>query len=61
MQITISMIVNAAIVISAGSIAAFLFAKPRWAELQRRVTGAMLGTVALLLAREVPHAARVAA
>lgn len=58
-QITISMIVNAAIVITAGSIAAFLLSRPRWAQLQRRITGTMLGIVALLLPREVPRAARV--
>lgn len=59
-QITISMVVNAAIVVTAGSVAAFLLTRPRWAQLQRRITGTMLGIVALLLAREVPRAARVA-
>lgn len=60
-QITVSMIVNALIVVAAGSIARFLAASPRWLRLQRRITGTMLGIVALLLAREVPNAAHATA
>lgn len=56
-QLTVSMAVNALIVISAGTIAGVLAARPRWMTLQRRVTGAMLGLVAVMLAREVPRAA----
>jgi threonine/homoserine/homoserine lactone efflux protein len=52
-QITVSMIINALIVIAAGSIARFLSANPRWLRLQRRITGTMLGIVAVCLAREV--------
>lgn len=58
-QITVSMIVNALIVITAGSIARFLATRPRWVRLPRSITGTMLGIVALLLAREVPNAAHV--
>ncbi|WP_079023755.1 LysE family translocator [Streptomyces odonnellii] len=57
-QIIVSMIVNALIVLTAGSIAGFLSARPAWTRWQRRITGSLLGLVALLLAREVPQAAR---
>jgi threonine/homoserine/homoserine lactone efflux protein len=57
-QITVSMIVNASIVLAAGSIAGFLLARPAWTRWQRRITGSLLGAVAILLAREVPQAAR---
>jgi threonine/homoserine/homoserine lactone efflux protein len=58
-QITVSMVVNALIVVGAGSIAGFLGGRPLWLRWQRRVTGTMLGLVALALAREVPARARV--
>jgi threonine/homoserine/homoserine lactone efflux protein len=58
-QIVVSLAVNAAIVVAAGTIATFLARRPRWAGWQRRVTGTLLGAVALLLAREVPDRARV--
>ncbi|GAA4676450.1 LysE family translocator [Frondihabitans cladoniiphilus] len=58
-QIAVSLTVNAVIVISAGSIARFLAERPRWARAQRRVTGTLLGLVALTLAREIPQRARV--
>ncbi|GAB2461776.1 LysE family translocator [Conyzicola lurida] len=58
-QIAISLTVNAAIVVAAGTVATFLVRRPRWARWQRRVTGTLLGAVALLLAREVPDRARV--
>lgn len=58
-QITVSMLVNALIVIAAGTIARFLSARPGWAHWQRRLTGTMLGLVAVALAREVPERARV--
>ena len=57
-QITVSMIVNASIVLAAGTIAGFLATRPSWTKWQRRITGSLLGAVAILLAREVPQAAR---
>ncbi|MFJ8825444.1 LysE family translocator [Streptomyces sp. NPDC102467] len=59
LQIAVSLTVNALIVIAAGAIAAFLEQRPSWATMQRRITGTLLGAVALLLAREVPARARV--
>ena len=59
LQISVSMFVNALIVIAAGTVAAFLTRRPSWAVWQRRVTGTLLGAVAMLLAREVPQRARV--
>ncbi|MGL5824169.1 MAG: hypothetical protein ACRCYU_04935, partial [Nocardioides sp.] len=58
-QIAVSMTVNALIVLGAGLLATLLAARPRWATWQRRATGTMLGAVAVLLAREVPHRARL--
>ena len=58
-QITVSMLVNAAIVVAAGAVAALIARRPSWAAWQRRITGTLLGAVALLLAREVPQRARV--
>ncbi|MFI5859949.1 LysE family translocator [Streptomyces sp. NPDC051546] len=58
-QIAVSLTVNALIVIAAGTVAAFLGRRPGWATAQRRVTGTLLGAVALLLVREVPARARV--
>lgn len=57
-QITVSMVVNAGIVLAAASIASFLQHRATWATWQRRVTGTLLGGVAVLLAREVPARAR---
>ncbi|QEW04727.1 LysE family translocator [Microbacterium lushaniae] len=56
-QIAVSLTVNAAIILAAGSIAAFLAARPVWTEWQRRVTGGLLGLVAVLLALEVAEPA----
>lgn len=58
-QMAVSMTVNALIVIAAGSIAQFLATRPRWVGLQRKVSGTMLGIVAILLVREVPRTATV--
>ena len=58
-QIVVSMTVNSLIIVAAGSIAGFMRTRPRWATWQRRITGTMLGTVAVLVAREVPDRARV--
>jgi threonine/homoserine/homoserine lactone efflux protein len=57
-QIAVSMTVNALIIVAAGSIAGFVRTRPTWATWQRRITGTMLGAVAVLLAREVPERAR---
>lgn len=59
LQIMVSLSVNAAIVLAAGTIAGFLARRPGWASAQRRITGTLLGVVALLLAREVPARAHV--
>ena len=58
-QIAVSLTVNALIVVAAGTISAFLGQRPKWATWQRRVTGTLLGAVALLLAREVPDRAQI--
>ncbi|WP_307486646.1 LysE family translocator [Microbacterium trichothecenolyticum] len=57
-QIVGSLIVNATIVLAAGSIAGFIASRPAWLRWQRRVTGSMLGLVAVVLAVEVPRAAK---
>lgn len=57
-QITVSMIINASIVLAAGSIATFFASRPGWTTWQRRITGSLLGLVAISLAREVPRSAR---
>ncbi|HIE62396.1 MAG TPA: hypothetical protein EYQ02_12415 [Microbacterium sp.] len=57
-QITVSVIVNAAIVLAAGTIAGFIGTRPSWLKWQRRITGSLLAAVAVMLAREVPQAAR---
>lgn len=59
LQIAVSLTVNALIIMVAGAIASLVAARPRWAVWQRRITGSILGAVALLLAREVPARARV--
>lgn len=57
-QITVSMIVNALIIVAAGAIAAFLHTRPSWTKWQRWVTGSLLGTVGVKLALEAPATAR---
>ncbi len=59
-QIAVSLTVNAAIILAAGSIAGFLAARPLWTVWQRRATGGLLGLVAVLLALEVAEPASVA-
>jgi threonine/homoserine/homoserine lactone efflux protein len=59
LQILTSMVVNGLIVLSAASIALFMNQRPTWASWQRRITGGMLGLVALLLAFEIPERAHV--
>jgi threonine/homoserine/homoserine lactone efflux protein len=58
-QIAVSMSVNALIIATAGTIAAFVKRNPSWESWQRRITGSLLGGVTVLLAREVPARARV--
>lgn len=57
-QIAVSMLVNTAIVLTAGSIASLFAGRPSSTAWQRRVTGLLLAAVAILLACEVPLAAR---
>jgi threonine/homoserine/homoserine lactone efflux protein len=58
-QISVSMIVNAALILVAGSVAGFLASRPRWTLWQRRVSGTLLGAIGLRLAWEAPQRARV--
>lgn len=58
-QISVSVSVNAMLILAAGSIAGFLATRPEWTRWQRRATGTMLGAIVVLLAREVPARARV--
>lgn len=58
-QIIVSTIVNASIVLAAGTIAGVLTSRPTWIKWQRWITGSMLGVVAILLAREVPESAHL--
>jgi threonine/homoserine/homoserine lactone efflux protein len=59
LQIGVSLTINALIVIGAASIASFTEGRPGWTIWQRRITGTLLGVVAILLAREVPARAHV--
>lgn len=49
-QISVSMIVNAAMIFAAGAIAVLMKNRPSWIKLQRGVTGALLGAVGVLAA-----------
>jgi threonine/homoserine/homoserine lactone efflux protein len=51
-QILVSITVNAAIAMTAGSIAAFLAGRPSWAAAQRWIMATMLGALALRMATE---------
>ncbi|MBX6357543.1 MAG: LysE family translocator [Micromonosporaceae bacterium] len=51
-QIAVSMAVNTAIVLAAGTIAAFLARRPTWLRIQRYVTGTALGAIAVKLATD---------
>jgi threonine/homoserine/homoserine lactone efflux protein len=51
-QIVISVTVNAAIAMMAGSIAAFLKARPSWALIQRWLMGTVLAGLAVRMAVE---------
>ena len=51
-QIAVSMLVNAGIVLAAGAIAVFLAQRPTWLRIQRYVTGTLLGLIAVRLATD---------
>ncbi|MBV1852775.1 LysE family translocator [Catellatospora tritici] len=51
-QICVSLAVNSALVLAAGTIAAFLSRRPSWLRVQRYVTGSMLGLIAVKLATD---------
>ncbi|WP_416418273.1 LysE family translocator [Paenarthrobacter aromaticivorans] len=59
LQISVSITINALIVIGAGSMATFLTRRPAWTIWQRRITGTLLGAVTILLAREVTARAHI--
>jgi threonine/homoserine/homoserine lactone efflux protein len=56
-QITVSLLVNAAIVLGAGGVARVLRGRPRWVPWQRRATGAMLAGVGVHLLLDAPSPA----
>jgi threonine/homoserine/homoserine lactone efflux protein len=58
-QISVSTSVNACIVLAAGAIAVFLRERPAWLRWQRRLTGTLLGVIAVKLALEARTPARV--
>lgn len=58
-QVAVSMTVNSLIIFAAGSIAGLVRERSAWAAWQRRITGTLLGALAVLGAREVPGRARV--
>jgi threonine/homoserine/homoserine lactone efflux protein len=51
-QIVIALLVNAAIVMAAGTIAAFLATRPVWLRVQRYLMGSVLGFIAVRLATD---------
>jgi threonine/homoserine/homoserine lactone efflux protein len=51
-QIVVSLAVNLAIVLAAGTIAVFLTQRPGWLRVQRYLMGTMLGALAIRLATE---------
>jgi threonine/homoserine/homoserine lactone efflux protein len=58
-QMSVSLSVNALIVLAAGTVAAFISSRPRWTRWQRLMTGTLLGGITAMLAREVPARARI--
>ncbi len=56
-QITVSAVVNATLIIVAGGIAAFLASRPSWMAWQRRISGSLLGMVGVKLAVDAPKPA----
>jgi threonine/homoserine/homoserine lactone efflux protein len=59
LQIAVSLTVNALIVLAASSITRLMKSRPAWVTWQRRITGTLLGAVAVLVAREIPARARI--
>ena len=53
-QIAVGVAVNGAIILAAGSIAAFLQRKPQWIRWQKWVTGTLLGAIGVKLALDAP-------
>ncbi|WBO65447.1 LysE family translocator [Streptomyces camelliae] len=51
-QIVVSIAVNTAIVLAAGTIAVFLARRPSWLKVQRRLMGTVLGALAVSLAAD---------
>jgi threonine/homoserine/homoserine lactone efflux protein len=58
-QISVSLTVNAMIVLAAGTAARFIATRPSWMRWQRWVTGSLLGAITVILVGEVPQRARV--
>lgn len=56
-QITVALLVNALIVLGAGSLARFLSARPLWLRVQRYLMGGVLGALAIKLATDRSHPA----
>jgi threonine/homoserine/homoserine lactone efflux protein len=56
-QISIALTVNALIVLTAGSVSAFLTRRPTWAKVQRYVMGSVLAGLALRIATDRSRAA----
>lgn len=57
-QIVVSIAVNAAIVLAAGTIAVFLSRRPSWLKVQRYIMGTVLGALAVSLAIDTSGPAR---
>jgi threonine/homoserine/homoserine lactone efflux protein len=51
-QMTISLLINGALVLTAGTVAVFLGRRPTWLRIQRYVTGAAIGAIAVRLATD---------
>ena len=49
-RISLSMAINATLIIVAGGVAKFLAARPSWTLWQRRITGTLLGAIGVKLA-----------
>lgn len=53
-QIAVGVTVNGAIILAAGSVAAFLHRRPTWIRWQKWITGTLLGAVGVKLAFDAP-------
>lgn len=53
-QIAVGVTVNGAIILAAGSVAAFLSRKPTWIRWQKWITGTALGAIGVKLAFDAP-------